>query len=70
LYCIISPGASRASIRRRGRVLLSRKCRAPFSTCRSSSAGPSWSAKWSVAHGRLDTGIRPDVRALAPPIHP
>jgi hypothetical protein len=59
--CIVSPDADRASIQHRCRVLSNRRRRAPFSSCRSGGAGPTWSAKQSVARGR------PNVWALALP---
>jgi hypothetical protein len=60
--CIVSPGAARTSIRCHGRVLPNRRRRAPFLSCLSDNTTPTWSAKRSVARGRPDAVVRPDIR--------
>jgi hypothetical protein len=55
-FCyIVSPGVGRASIRRHGWVLLNRRRRTPFPSCRSGSSGPAWSAERSAARGTYDS---------------
>jgi hypothetical protein len=56
-YCIVSPGAVRASIRRRGRVLPNRRRRTLFPSCRSDSTAPHGSR-----NGVKHAGVRPDAR--------
>jgi hypothetical protein len=58
-------GAGRAPIRRRVWVLPNRRRRVPFSSCRSGSAGPACSAKWTRRCTELQ-GRRGVCRGSAP----
>jgi hypothetical protein len=53
------PPPARHPLRRCGWILLNQRRHAPFLFCRLGGAGPTWSAKWSVARGRLFE--RPDA---------